>query len=212
MSDYIRQRSRSASASGLKTIFRKRDGRFHKGDTKPVEPLLWSEGSRLTAGPFAFLALLTLASCGQGNADPIATRQYASGEIVPQGERFTCTPVKLWDGDGPLWCAEGPRVRLAGIAAREHDGSCRSNQPCPDATTQAARDKLASMLGAVTGTTADGHLLIEGPALSCTSDGSAKGKRTAAWCESQVGGDLSCMMVESGTVLRWDRYWKQHRC
>jgi endonuclease YncB( thermonuclease family) len=34
------------------------------------------------------------------------------------GAAFTCTPVRVWDGDGPIWCAEGPKVRLAGIAAR----------------------------------------------------------------------------------------------
>ena len=33
--------------------------------------------------------------------------------VVPAGEVFTCTPVSVWDGDGP-------RVRLAGIAAREN--------------------------------------------------------------------------------------------
>lgn len=44
--------------------------------------------------------------------------------IVPAGEAFTCTPEAVWDGDGPVWCKEGPRIRLAGIAARELDGSC----------------------------------------------------------------------------------------
>lgn len=43
--------------------------------------------------------------------------------VVPHGEAFECTPVAVWDGDGPIWCAEGPRLRLAGIAARELDGT-----------------------------------------------------------------------------------------
>ena len=34
--------------------------------------------------------------------------------VIPTGEEFTCTPTRVWDGDGPIWCAEGPRVRLAG--------------------------------------------------------------------------------------------------
>ena len=34
--------------------------------------------------------------------------------VVPAGEEFTCTPTRVWDGDGPVWCAEGPRIRLAG--------------------------------------------------------------------------------------------------
>ncbi len=44
---------------------------------------------------------------------------------VSAGARFSCTPIKVYDGDGPIWCAEGLRVRLAGIAAREMSGECR---------------------------------------------------------------------------------------
>ena len=72
---------------------------------------------------------------------------FASVPIVPAGETFACTPTAVWDGDGPVWCAEGPRVRLAGIAAREADGSCIANQPCPDATAEQARDTLAALIG-----------------------------------------------------------------
>src|SRR4028118_43364 len=52
---------------------------------------------------------------------------------------FICTPVEVWDGDGPIWCAEGPRVRLAGIAARELDETCRPGHPCPRARGRRAR-------------------------------------------------------------------------
>src|SRR3546814_11542766 len=69
---------------------------------------------------------------------------FALVPVVPAGQTFLCTPTRVWDGDGPVWCAEGPRIRLAGIAARESDGTCRSNQPCPDAPAQAARDALRS--------------------------------------------------------------------
>ncbi|GGB55743.1 hypothetical protein GCM10010833_08070 [Blastomonas aquatica] len=44
--------------------------------------------------------------------------------VIPSGQSFVCTPTVVWDGDGPIWCAEGPRIRLSGIAAREMDGSC----------------------------------------------------------------------------------------
>jgi len=44
-------------------------------------------------------------------------------EIVRTGQTFTCTPTAVWDGDGPVWCAEGPKVRIAGVAAREMDGT-----------------------------------------------------------------------------------------
>jgi endonuclease YncB( thermonuclease family) len=56
---------------------------------------------------------------------------FLGAAIVPAGQTFDCAPVRVWDGDGPVWCAEGPRIRLSGIAAREIGGICRSNQPCP---------------------------------------------------------------------------------
>ncbi|WP_252259505.1 thermonuclease family protein [Erythrobacter aurantius] len=132
--------------------------------------------------------------------------------VIPAGEIFTCTPTHVWDGDGPVWCEEGPRLRLAGIAARETDGTCKSNQPCPRATADQARDALVSLLGQPVGRTPQGHIRIKGPALSCRSTGSAGGNRTGAWCNSPVSGDISCQMVRSGTALKWDRYWLNHRC
>jgi endonuclease YncB( thermonuclease family) len=131
---------------------------------------------------------------------------------VPAGIAFDCTPVRVWDGDGPIWCAEGPRVRLSGIAAREIDGTCRGNQPCPEATAEESRDALVDLIGGKTGTSPEGHILVRGPALRCLSTGGAGGSRTGAWCVSPKSGDLSCAMVRGGWALKWDRYWHDHRC
>ena len=132
--------------------------------------------------------------------------------VVPEGERFECTPTHVWDGDGPIWCEEGPRVRVSGIAAREMDGTCRSNHPCPSATAEEAKIALANLVGDRVGISEHGHILVRGPTMQCTSTGSAGGNRTGAWCVSPRGGDLSCAMVESGYALRWERYWGDHRC
>lgn len=128
-------------------------------------------------------------------------------QVVAAGTSFTCTPVRVWDGDGPIWCAEGPRIRLAGIAAREMDGSCRPGHPCPKASAVEARDRLVRLIGRRTGVAPSGHILVEGEPLRCRSDGSGKGERTAAWCSNSSAGDLSRAMVRSGTALKWDRYW-----
>lgn len=136
----------------------------------------------------------------------------AAVAIIPAGQTFDCTPTHVWDGDGPVWCAEGPRIRLSGIAARETDGSCRSNQPCPDASAEQARDALVELVGQPTGVSRHGHILVSGPTMRCLSTGGGGGDRTAAWCVSPRVGDLSCAMIETGTVLRWDRYWRDHRC
>ena len=136
----------------------------------------------------------------------------AATQVVPAGASFSCTPTRIWDGDGPVWCKEGPRVRLAGIAAREIDGTCRSNQPCPAASAEQARDALVRLVGKPTGRSREGHVIVTGPKLSCRSDGDGRGNRTAAWCTSPRVGDLSCAMVKTGTVLKWARYWGEHHC
>lgn len=132
--------------------------------------------------------------------------------VVPAGETFTCTPTAVWDGDGPIWCKEGPRIRLAGIAAREMDGSCSPGHPCPEASAVAARDALVRLVGQATGFGPHGHVTVKGPAMRCMSDGSGGGNRTAAWCVSPKGGDLSCAMVSMKLAAKWNRYWRGHSC
>lgn len=133
-------------------------------------------------------------------------------EIIAAGAMFTCTPIAVWDGDGPIWCSEGPHVRISGIAAREMDDSCRDAQPCPDASATAARDALVGLFGGARGTLPTGHIQVRAAPMSCLSTGPAGGTRTAAWCRLPDGRDLSCAMVATGTVLRWQRYWGDHLC
>ena len=132
--------------------------------------------------------------------------------VMPAGQSFQCTPTRVWDGDGPVWCAEGPRIRLSGVAAREMDGTCKANHPCPDADAVTARDALVQLIGKPTGQSREGHVLVRGPTMTCRSDGSAGGGRTAAFCVSPQSGDVSCNMVAGGWVAKWQRYWRGHRC
>lgn len=146
---------------------------------------------------------------------PLVTVSYsgaASGQVVPAGSTFTCRPIAVWDGDGPIWCAEGPKIRIAGVAAREIDGTCRPGQPCPALSGIEARDRLVGLFGGPTGKLRTGHIEVRSPAMTCVSDGSARGSRTAAWCKSPAFGDLSCAVVRAGGALRWSRYWRDHRC
>lgn len=136
----------------------------------------------------------------------------ASVLVVPAGQSFECTPTHVWDGDGPIWCAEGSRIRVSGVAARETDGSCKPGHPCPDGNPMEARDHLVRLIGNPIGESPHGHILVQGPKMKCLSTGSAGGNRTGAWCISPRSGDLSCALVKSGLVARWDRYWRNHRC
>lgn len=133
-------------------------------------------------------------------------------QIIAAGATFTCTPVAVWDGDGPVWCAEGPKVRIAGVAAREMDGSCRAAQPCPNVGAVDARDRLVKLFGGPRGKRPEGHILVRSAPMTCVSDGSAGGSRTAAWCRSPAFGDLSCAVVRQGGAGRWQRYWRDHKC
>lgn len=136
----------------------------------------------------------------------------APAQVVPAGRTFTCTPTAVWDGDGPIWCAEGPKVRIAGVAAREMDGTCRPNQPCPNVSAVDARDRLVRLLGGARGTLPDGHIAVRAATMTCLSDGPAGGSRTAAWCRSPAFGDLSCAVVRAGGSVRWTRFWRGHLC
>lgn len=132
--------------------------------------------------------------------------------VIPAGQSFHCTPIRVWYGDGPIWCAEGPHVRLSGIAAREMDGSCSIGHPCPNADPVAARDALVSLIGRPTGISREGHILVDGPRMTCISDGSAGGSRTAAFCHSPQSGDISCNMIKAGWAALWQKYWRGHKC
>ena len=132
--------------------------------------------------------------------------------IVAAGSSFTCTPIAVWDGDGPIWCAEGPKIRIAGVAAREINNICKSDHPCPSVPGKVARDRLVRLLGGARGTLATGHVKVRSAPLTCLSVGSANGDRTAAWCRSPAVGDLSCAVVRAGGAVRWAKYWRRHRC
>ena len=130
----------------------------------------------------------------------------AAGAVISSavsgGEPFTCTVESVTDGD-TFRCQEADengraiRVRLSGVAARETDGTCSPGHPCPDASAEAATAELTG--------------LAMGWSLSCRKVGETYG-RAAAFCERADGLDLSCAMVESGTVLKWRRHWGWHKC
>ena len=88
-------------------------------------------------------------------------RLYAAGmylmaaSLVAPGMVFSCTPTRVWDGDGPIWCAEGPKVRLAGIAAREVDETCRPAQtPSKMIANTATIWPMSSLVGDIEGSPA----------------------------------------------------------
>jgi hypothetical protein len=134
----------------------------------------------------------------------VASNFLAAGEaparVVPAGTTFQCTPTAVWDGDGPLWCAEGPKLRVAGVASREIYGTCRDGA------------RLVRVLGGPKGKRPEGHVIVRSATMTCRSDGRAEGSRTAAWCVSPTIGDLSTAVVRAGAAVGWALFWRGHRC
>lgn len=118
--------------------------------------------------------------------------------VPPKGTTFTCTAIAVWDGDGPIWCKEGPRIRLAGINARELDNSCRKGARCPAMSGIEARDVLVNLLGGPKGVLPSGHVAVQETLLTCTSLGKEKYRRTLALCRKDR--DLSITMVRLGAA------------
>ncbi len=114
-----------------------------------------------------------------------------------------CTPIAVWDGDGPVWCEEGPKIRLAGIAAREMDETCKAHHPCPDASGIEARDALVRLLGGAKGRWKTGHVVVSAQPMRCQQIGRSY-DRVVATCRLADGRDLSSAMLRTGTVARWD--------
>jgi endonuclease YncB( thermonuclease family) len=157
----------------------------------------------------AIPSALALAGCDPGKAQPTSgvghealSEAKAARPSLAGADTFSCTVASITDGD-IFRCAETEangkqiRVRLSGVAAREKDGSCTAGHPCPDAAPEAATAALDGLAG--------------GKALVCRQVGTTYARRSA-FCSLPSGEDLSCSMVASGTVAKWDRYWGDHRC
>lgn len=115
---------------------------------------------------------------------------------------FVCTPIAVWDGDGPIWCEEGQKIRIASISAREIDNTCRPGHACPDASGIQARDTLVRLLGRPTGRWETGHITVSASPIRCVAQGESY-RRIVASCTLPDGRDLGAAMLASGTVARW---------
>lgn len=129
-----------------------------------------------------------------------AYQQVARSDSVPRPpsdeQSFSCTVVSVTDGD-TLRCINGTRIRIAAIAARETDESCREGHPCPLASGASAKRELSR--------------LTLGRRLSCEPTG-RNYNRVAAFCRTSAGTEISCAMVAGGYAAPWERFGYGARC
>lgn len=152
---------------------------------------------RIDAKVLLFAVLLFLGVFGTGLLYLQSASRTSGGLVVTAPTAgFSCEVAHITDGD-TFRCADGTRVRLSGVSARESDGTCRLGHPCPEASAEAATAAL--------------HNLASGQVLTCQAVGETYGRR-AAFCRRRDGLDLSCAMMQTGTVKKWWRYWGLHSC
>ena len=104
---------------------------------------------------------------------------------------FTCAVVRVYDADGPLWCSNGIKVRIAGVQApvyedadpcRRRDAS-RANYTCDDA----AADRSQQIV----------ERLVLHQSMTCRPMGMSYA-RVVARCTLADGRSLSCAVIAAG--------------
>ena len=70
--------------------------------------------------------------------NPVAACKVSG--MIDLSPAFICQVVKVHDGDGPLWCRNGKKVRVAGIQAPDYE----SAQPCRTGRTNYVCDDRAA--------------------------------------------------------------------
>jgi len=109
---------------------------------------------------------------------------------------FSCTVTRVHDGDGPLWCSNGIKVRIAGFQAPDFESAspCRVADPrrvnyrCDNAAAQRSQQIVE-------------HLVLRS-VLRCEAIGKSYA-RVVARCTLPDGRSLSCAVIASGAATRW---------
>lgn len=114
---------------------------------------------------------------------------------------FACTVTKVHDGDGPLWCASGVKIRVAGVQAPDYENT----EPCRQrrigyVCSNAAADRSRGIV----------ERLVLNRTMTCTPVGRSYA-RVVARCTLPDGRSLSCAVVAAGAAQRWDSYWRRYR-
>jgi len=116
---------------------------------------------------------------------------------------FVCEVVRVHDGDGPLWCRSGERIRVAGIQAPDFESAA----PCrrrPRPATYVCDTAAAKRSRAI----------VERLALRKRIDCQPVDRsysRVVARCTLPDGRSLSCATIAAGAAARWSTYWRRYR-
>lgn len=123
--------------------------------------------------------------------------------LIAASAPFSCTVSRVHDGDGPLWCTNGIKVRIAGVQAPDF----QSAEPCkrPDAR----RSSYTCNNDAARRSQKIVERLVLHRTMTCQPMGQSY-NRVVARCTLPDGRSLSCAVIAAGAAIRWDRYWRQY--
>ena len=116
---------------------------------------------------------------------------------------FTCDVVRVHDGDGPLWCRSGEKVRVAGIQAPDFESAAPCRRLAARRPAYTCDDRAAARAQRIVSG------LTLGKRLTCQPQGKSY-SRIVARCRLPDGRSLSCAAIASGAAVRWDRFWRQY--
>lgn len=108
---------------------------------------------------------------------------------------FICLVASVTDAD-TLRCADGTRVRVAAINAREKDGSCRAGMACPIMPPAKAKAMVSRF--------------VLNQRLTCAPLGKSW-DRVVARCALPNGRDLSCKIAGTGAAAWEPTYARRYR-
>jgi endonuclease YncB( thermonuclease family) len=116
---------------------------------------------------------------------------------------LVCQVVRVHDGDGPLSCRSGVKIRVAGVQAPDFESAAPCRRPASRRRSYVCDNRAAERSRLIM------ERLTLGKRLTCQPVGTSY-KRVAARCTLPDGRSLSCAAVAAGAAARWDRYWRRY--
>lgn len=117
---------------------------------------------------------------------------------------FVCEVVKVHDGDGPIWCRNGIKVRVAGIQAPDYASAAPCRRPAAKRTAYICDSAAAKRSRATV------ERLVLRKRITCQPVDRSY-KRLVARCTLPDGRSLSCAAIAAGAAVRWSTYWRRYR-
>ena len=116
---------------------------------------------------------------------------------------FTCEVTRVHDGDGPLWCRSGERIRIAGVQAPDFTSAPPCHRPAAQRRAFRCDNRAATRSRQLVST------LVLCQRLRCQPVDTSY-NRIVARCTLPDGRSLSCATIAAGAAVRWDKYWREY--